>query len=162
MNIRYCLLINSLLLLACGPKNKQENVTESHAADTLFMEPPTYEKLSTGDWFTAKCELLCDDEHGKFLDVEKLKKYGQHRPYDIKQKNKQDSLIVTFDVIADCCMDFTGGVQIKKDTLVLEYQPPNDSSANGCDCSCDYRMIYRINKKDKHWVGFKTEYKRRF
>jgi len=162
MNINYRLLISGLVLVACSSKDKQENAIESHPVEKLYEESQTYEKLATGDWFTAKCELLCDNEQGRFLDIEKLKKYGQHQPYDINQKNKQDSLIVTFDVIANCCMDFAGGVQIKKDTLILEYQPPNDSLGNGCDCSCDYRMIYRINKKDKHWVGLKTEYKGRY
>jgi len=150
------------MLAACSSKNKTENILKSNAVDTLSEELPTYEKLSTGDWFTAKCELLCDDEQGKFLDIEKLKKFGQHNPYEIKQKEKQDSVIVMFDVIADCCMDFAGGAQIKNDTLILEYQPPHDSLAIGCDCSCDYRMIYRINKKDKHWVDLKTKYKKRF
>jgi hypothetical protein len=162
MKTTYFLLISSLISAACASKDKTETILESNAVDTLSAESPNYEKLSTGDWFTAKCELLCDEEQGKFLDIEKLKKYGQHNPYGIKKKDKQDSVIVSFDVIADCCMDFAGGVQIKNDTLILEYQPPHDSLAYGCDCSCDYRMIYRINKKDKHWVDLKTKYKRRF
>lgn len=162
MTIRRFLLISSLILAACNSKDKTTDETESGVANTLPEESPTLERLSSGDWFTAKCELLCDEEHGKFLDIEKLKKYGQHKPYEIKQVAKQDSAIIEFNFIANCCMDFAGGAQIRNDTLILEYQPPHDSLAYGCDCSCDYRMIYRIDRKGKSWVDLKTEYKRRF
>lgn len=149
------MLMLSLALTACDfNKNASSSEASALPEGSEFLEP-----LSTGDWFTAKCELLCDEEQGKFLDREKLLKHGDREPYDFKEVNKQDSVIISFDFIADCCMDFMGGAQIRNDTLILEYRPPHDSLVFGCDCSCDYRMIYRIDKKNKRWVDRKTDYK---
>ena len=146
---------------SCNSKDNTTKESEPSVAHTSSRELPSYERLSMGDWFTAKCELLCDEQRGRFLDLEKLQRYGQHKPYDIKQVSKQDSVIIAFDFIADCCLDFAGGAKIQNDTLILEYQLPHDSLMHGCECSCDYRMIYKVDKKDKNWVDLKAEYKRR-
>jgi hypothetical protein len=146
-------------VIACNSKGKVTAVSSDETDSLHEHSTSALEKLSLGEWFTARCELLCDEEHGKYLDFKKLEKYGQHTPYDFTQVNKLDSTIISFDVIADCCIDFVGGAQIRNDTLILEYRPPHDSLLYGCDCSCDYRMIYRIDKKDRKWTTLKTDYK---
>ncbi len=109
-----------------------------------------------GPWFKARCQSLCDEEKGIFLSKEKIKKH-HYNPYDTVQTSSKDSVKVSFDFIADCCMDFSGKVYIKLDTLTLEYGIANDSVSR-CDCLCDYRMIYQISR-NKHWSKIKISHR---
>jgi hypothetical protein len=162
MRLRDLFFISGVILTACNSRERNPDVVDTTVVDISYQEPLSSEPLFLGDWFTAKCEVLCDVEQGRLLEREKIQKYGQFNSYDLTQTNKPDSAIITFDFIASCCMGFAGGAQVRNDTLILEYQPPIDSLANGCDCLCDYRMTYQIDKKTKAWVGLKTTYKRRF
>jgi hypothetical protein len=105
--------------------------------------------------YVAKCELLCDDEKGKFLDIEKLKKYRKWRPYDTVQNVRKDSIFISFDFITDCCLDFSGSVEITQDTLKLLYGYPPADTLGPCDCYCDYRMIYKIKNDNLSWSTLK-------
>ena len=108
-------------------------------------------KNKTDIEYVAKCELLCDEEKGKFLDFEKLKKYKKWYPYDTVQNVSKDSIFISFDFITDCCLDFSGSVDIRHDTLKLFYGYPPSDTLGPCDCYCDYRMIYRIKNSNLSW-----------
>jgi hypothetical protein len=146
-------------------KNKIILLTE----DTLVLdgimdvkETRHYSKLprkhnEEGLWFVAKCQALCDEEKGKFLSREKIKKHHTYNPYDTTQTISKDSIKVSFDFITNCCMDFSGKANIRFDTLTLEYGIAHDSVPR-CDCLCDYRMIYQISRS-KHWSKIKISHR---
>jgi len=105
--------------------------------------------------YEAKCELLCDEEKGKFLDIEKLKRYKKWQPYDTVQNIRKDSIFFSFDFITDCCLDFSGSVDMAQDTLRLLYGYPPVDTLGPCDCYCDYRMIYKIKNDNLSWSALK-------
>lgn len=106
------------------------------------------------DWYTAKCELLCDEEHGRFFDINKMRRYKKWYPYDTIQKANGDSVAISFEFYTDCCLDFSGGIDLREDTLDLQYGLASDTLAP-CDCYCDYRMIYKIKKGNLNWTTVK-------
>jgi hypothetical protein len=106
------------------------------------------------NWFVAEFYPLCDDTQEIFLDLDKLKKYGKFNPYDMVQIIDHDSVTISFDFITDCCLEFSGSAELHQDTLFLKYGFQSDSLMP-CDCYCDYRMIYKIAKRDKDWMGIK-------
>lgn len=117
------------------------------------------EAISVADWVKVKCEHLCDEEKGKLPSRETLNEHIGDEFYDFIKSEQDDSIFIAFDFIKDCCMDFTGTASIREDTLLLTFLPANDSA--GCDCYCDYRMHYGINKKDETWSVIKPVYKTR-
>lgn len=106
--------------------------------------------------YSVRSELLCAPEQGKFLDERKFEQYGLWHPYDTVRQVNGDSVTISFDFITECCMDFTGSVDLSHDTLKLLYHSSNDSL--GCDCYCDYRMIYKIKNKNLSWSSLKILY----
>ncbi len=100
--------------------------------------------------YTVSCYNLCDNGHGILLNMDTMSKYGKYNPYRFSNKTRDDSTVVQFDFITDCCATFTGEVALKKDTLYLSYYFDRDTMVL-CDCYCDYRMTYRINKADLRW-----------
>ncbi|MDQ3112189.1 MAG: hypothetical protein M3R17_20075 [Bacteroidota bacterium] len=102
------------------------------------------------NWFTTTCHTLCDESKGILLDMNKYKQHGKYHPYNLTEFITKDSAIISFDFITDCCMTFAGAAEIKNDVLNLHYGPDNDSMRI-CDCYCDYRMTYRIDKKGREW-----------
>ena len=123
-------------LLSCGQK---ESVDDSAKVDK---------------WFVARFFPLCDDSRGIFLDLKKLTKYGKYNPYDTVEVIKKDSVTISFDFITDCCLTFSGDADLRQDTLFLKYGFSSDTM-NPCDCYCDYRMTYILDKKDKYWKAIK-------
>ena len=112
-------------------------------------EPP--ENSANADrWFVTKFYSLCDDSRGIFLNLEKLNKHGKYNPYDTVQVVNKDSVTISFDFIADCCLTFSGDVKLRKDTLLLKYRFSSDTLVS-CDCYCDYRMTYKLDKRQRHW-----------
>jgi hypothetical protein len=105
-------------------------------------------------WFIAKFDPLCDDSRGVFLDRNKLTKHGRLNPYDTVQVVNKDSVTISFDFITDCCRDFSGDVDLRQDTLFLKYGPSSNDTTR-CDCYCDYRMTYRLEKGDRNWKSIK-------
>jgi hypothetical protein len=112
------------------------------------------DSVKVDTWFITKSYSLCDDSKGIFSDLNKLTKYGRLNPYDTVQMVNGDSIIISFDFITDCCRDFSGDVDLRGDTLLLKYSPSiNDTTI--CDCFCDYRMIYRLDKRHRQWKSIK-------
>lgn len=101
-------------------------------------------------WYNVRYQSLCDDSKGIFVDLKKVKKYGNYNPYDTIQKVFKDSTIISFDFISDCCIEYSGEVINRNDSLFLGYGLATDT-VSPCDCYCDYRMTYYINTKDRHW-----------
>ncbi len=112
--------------------------------------------IRSDNWYTSKCELLCDEEKGKFLDIRKLETHKIGVAYDTIQIAKNDSVTITFDIITDCCLDFETSADLRLDTLILQYKLAGDT-LSPCDCYCDYRMIYKINKENKDWSTLRIE-----
>jgi len=122
--------------------------------ETRHYSRRSISRKSEQTWFTAKCLPLCDEEKGKMVSKEKVSKHHTYNPYDTTQVLSNDSVKISFDFIANCCLNFSGNAYVRKDTLILEYA--RDSSAL-CDCLCDYRMIYQISRA-KHWAKTKINH----
>lgn len=106
----------------------------------------------TKSWYTVTSEMLCS-EGGQSLDMKKFAKYKTWHPYDTVKSIREDSISISFDFIAQCCLNFEGSVDVKRDTLKLLYSFGNDSSA--CNCFCDYRMKYKIRNNNLKWSAVK-------
>jgi hypothetical protein len=159
-NVMRVLLILPILVLAysCKSKSTRQNastISSINSSDTVIVDTSSYtwkgnfktlgqQRLQKG--YSVVGLPLCDDSKGKFLDDAKLEKYGYYTPYDVQKTEMADSLKVTFDFIANCCLNFTGDINSKGDTLSLTYFI-KEGNGGACDCSCDYRMIYVVKKQ---------------
>lgn len=151
--VRYVLtVITFSVILACSSGDRKS--TEA-LEDTPPSEQVEYPLDQSSIIFNAKCIHLCDDEKGLFLDQRKFMKYGYWNPYDTVQTSKGDTTMIAFDFIADCCLDFSGHAVVFKDTLVLSYGLADTLA--GCDCSCDYRMVYSLNNRAENWSAVKID-----
>ncbi|HEY0656596.1 MAG TPA: hypothetical protein VGD65_25860 [Chryseosolibacter sp.] len=136
------------------PDRIRKTLTVSH----LLLFTCSFLNLSCeydrNNWYTSRCQLLCIPEEGRYLSQEKLLKYKDWYPYDTLEVINDDSATVSFDFIADCCLDFAGSAAVERDTLLLTYGYASDTLF-GCDCSCDYRMIYQLKTTNKQWSAIK-------
>jgi hypothetical protein len=148
----------SLILITLTMCNEKSKTLDTKAPTENQPAIEKSEDIPTANWVKAKCEHLCDEEKGRNVSREDLLQHLNDDFYDLVQQEQNDSIFISFDFIKNCCMDFTGTASIKEDTLLLAYQIPHDSLSGGCDCSCDYRMHYRINKKGKTWSIVKPVY----
>lgn len=152
-----CILTGSLVasiqlaLVGCGSPLGDGTGEDRQVMDTLNQSPEAGARASGNAlWYTARCYPLCDDEKGIVLSTEKLTAHGTRTTYDTVQSVTQDSAIIRFDFITDCCLEFIGDVGIKDDTLMLAYGGEG-GIVQPCDCYCDYRMVYRIDRSGRHW-----------
>jgi hypothetical protein len=148
----YCLVtVMAFTLVRCDYRARDSSTSNSY--DSPIAPVDSVNTITKEDWFEVTCEPLCEPEKGKILTIEKVEKYGNWNPYDTIQKVSADSIKISFDFISDCCLDFEGGMTLVSDTLVLQYGFAGDT-LYPCDCSCDYRMVYKM-KKDKEWSTIK-------
>lgn len=143
-------------LTGCNNSQKEDNTN----VNTALFDSLMIEKIEKGiianiewkkeQWYDVRFKSLCDDSKGIFLDFKKVSKYGKHNPFDTIQQKFKDSTVVSFTFISDCCLEYSGEVIIRNDTLFLGYGHTTDI-IQPCDCYCDYKMTYRISTKDKHW-----------
>lgn len=83
--------------------------------------------------------------------------YGQYYAFNKKQNEVGDTTNISFDILAPCCLSFTGHVELVEDTLKVKfYETKGDFEK--CECVCDYRMFYTVDKTDKKWSVIKIEY----
>ena len=108
----------------------------------------------SGEWFSVSFEDLCKTD-SLFTASEEWRNGRQnHAPYRKKQEEQGDTLTITFDFLADCCLKFYGHPEITEDTLYLHYYlPPGVSEP--CECKCDYRMKYVLHKPNHTWRHIK-------
>lgn len=154
-NVFWIGLSSLFLLTYCN--NKEFSSEKKQNLDSL--KKPIKSKLVLKDetsWYKVNFLQLCNDSLGDYLDTKLLKKYGIDKPYNITENKdkKMGTSAISFDFNSDCCLKFTGSVTLKNGKLILRYYWPNDT-ASPCDCYCNYRMMYRINSKDKQWSTFK-------
>ena len=64
-------------------------------------------------------------------------------PYNVIKSIKDDSTIISFKFISDCCRSFIEHIKITKDTLFLGYIP---ESNNICESYCEYSYQFAISK----------------
>ena len=105
---------------------------------------PASKKVAENKWYTASSVVLCDGRKGIFLDPQKLIKFGKHVPYNYTKLISGDS-VISFDFISDCCLDYYRKAKIINETLLLDYQFTQDT-IEPCECYCDYKMIYSVQK----------------
>lgn len=146
---RYILISIFLLLLVCSCDESTQNRIPVETVATVDTNHVS-EDWRKENWYKVSYEQLCDEMKGVFLDYKKVTKLGLHKPYDTLQVNYKDSTIISFEFISDCCMQFSGEVIHRNDTIFLGYGNASDT-ANPCDCYCDYKMRYKIDTIGKHW-----------
>ena len=146
---RYILIYIILLILIYACNNSQQKIVISEVVSDIDTNQVAQDWRKE-NWYKVSYEQLCDEMKGVFLDYKKVTKLGLHKPYDTLQVNYKDSTIISFEFISDCCMQFSGEVIHRNDTLFLGYGNASDT-ANPCDCYCDYKMRYKIDTVGKHW-----------
>ena len=119
--------------------------TEEPSTD--FDCPEEKFEVTTGSFFKAYCKPLCDGKKGILLDYKKAEKYGRKTPYNLTYSTRNDSAIIQFDIIYDCCLDFVCNASKNKNLLSLSHSQPTNISCP-CDCFCDYKMVYEIKKQN--------------
>jgi hypothetical protein len=88
------------------------------------------------------CYDKCDDSQPETLfNPDDLKKYGRRKLYKISKSVVNDSLIIRFSFIDDCCLEYIGDVDKKGDTLKLAFK---NIRYLPCDCYCDYNYQYSL------------------
>jgi hypothetical protein len=151
-------------LISCNDKSTSQSnhnlVTQDSSGknhqksyqDLIRLDSIAIVKTNMQMGVTFKSTDLCDDRKGIFLDQGKLRKYGANSAYDLKRTFENDSTYYTFEIITECCHDFMGGIEIKNDTLFLNYLKYNGS----CDCDCDYKLNYSFKENERHWKTVRT------
>jgi hypothetical protein len=91
------------------------------------------------------------------LTPDELWTYGQHYPYDTIQTVKGDSLLVSFDFVANCCLTFSGRPELSQDTLILKYGLDRVYTES-CGCSCEYQLTYRMDTKGRDLTAIRIVY----
>jgi len=92
-------------------------------------------------------EDLCNDEKGmptKFITEDDINKFGIRKIFDKKEIKKNDSIIITFKIIDDCCQEPTDSVKIENNEMIIF---PKFKDSPVCDCYCDYLFEYKFHKK---------------
>ena len=108
----------------------------------------TTEKTESSHFPEISCIALCDKHEP--IHYELTRKHEGKIYYDKTITKTKDSVIVSFDFIETCCLDFNGHWEIKDEVLILTYSQ-KDKSNLGCDCKCDYRMKYIFNPNQQFW-----------
>lgn len=169
-NLLLVLITGILILVACSsPTISTKEVKDTHTTNNTIVPqesmsagsalpspvklvkeidcPEEEFRVTIGSFFKAYCQPLCDEEKGKLLDYQKTEKYGKGTPYNLTFSIKNDSAIIQFDIIYDCCLDFICSVSKNKNLLSLSHDQPINISCP-CDCYCDYKMVYEIKNQN--------------
>jgi hypothetical protein len=90
--------------------------------------------------YTFQAKELCSDENGliRYLELDTMQRYGTNRPFQVKRILTQDSLLISFKVIQDCCLTPKPEVHFSDFEVSVGFQ--FDSAS--CDCVCDYLFQY--------------------
>lgn len=154
MKTVFCLFIGVLFGMGCSSGNGEapaQDTLDSVAVDTPKMvERTTIVVPAPNVAYTYQFKALCDESKGILLPVEEVRKHGKRKPYNFIRKEKNDSLILSFEIIHDCGMEYAGDVHQSNDSLFLGYFPPRDS-IRLADCYCSYLLTYRIAKDTTAW-----------
>jgi len=88
----------------------------------------------------------------RFLSIDTLRKYGRHKPYYYQKNEINDSIILSFRIIEDCCYLPEKRIRINNDSLWII---PRLAGDGPCDCTCDYSFEYRFPKSiyGDYWIG---------
>lgn len=100
--------------------------------------------------FNVACISLCEDEEF-MVNCSEVIQDNQNRIFYDKTTTKTDSsLLVTFDFVDDCCLNFTGDYIVENEILKL-YFYLNDDENYRCECKCNYRMVYQFQHLKTPW-----------
>jgi hypothetical protein len=143
------ILIVLISLLCSSCKNRPENTIENEAriADSL-LNTLQEEYLS----MLTACDSLKGDPAYKNLfsafcpnDTIHMVPVSWHKkfPFDTLITQIKDTVIYSFKVSNECCINYVGRCRLNADTLILSY----NFCGNACDCYCDYVLTYKIPTK---------------
>ena len=143
---RSVLLLFIVLLMASCVSNVKDNIVRN--------SPP-----GDSTWYSVKFRALCDSTERGEVRFDKVARYDTYSAYDTVVTLKTDSVSVSFDFIADCCLTFSGRAQVLNDTLFLTYGMDREYT-EACSCFCDYRLNYQIKKANLAWDEMKIVHRR--
>lgn len=108
-------------------------------------------------WFSV--QLRTCDKQNKLGAPDELWRYGTYFPYDTLPIIRNDSLVISFKFVADCCLTFSGRAEAIQDTLFLKYGLDRTYNQS-CGCWCEYALTYRMDKGGRKWSAVKIVYKK--
>lgn len=69
---------------------------------------------------------------------------------------KDDTTIISFGFVKDCCLEFDGIWKIENNILILSYKPSSKEQIP-CECKCQYTLRYFFNNKDYSWNAIRIK-----
>jgi hypothetical protein len=78
------------------------------------------------------------------VSLKDIKRYGIRKWFNNSKQIINDSIIIKFDFIDDCCLEHIGHLTLAQDTVKLSYE---NISTTACDCYCKYSYIFALSKK---------------
>ncbi len=144
LSLTFIALVTALSNAACEETGSQTQSSPS----TLTLGSDDH------SWYTFESSELCDESKGIHVSEEMLAYRGKDVLYDTVQTDVGDSVIISFNLISDCCLEFIGEAELTGDTLIVGFGG-SGGVTRICDCYCEYRMTYRIDKRDRRWSAIK-------
>lgn len=143
--MRYNIILASLttvILISCQNMSPDKNNTskpDSSLAKKIDLK--TKQPDSIINHLCSQIVLRCIDNCDKEKNSN-LKKNG-NLPFRIRKTTSNDSTLISFNFISDCCQNFVKDIKISSDTLFLDYKP---NSNEICECYCEYSYQFAISK----------------
>ena len=139
------LLSFTLYLIFCFVSCQQnKKVEQLNVNDIITMQDVN----SKREFFKAMKEKQYNFYSYKKCDstvsLKDIKKYGIRKWFNNRKQIINDSIIIKFDFIDDCCLEYIGHLTPKQDTVKLSYE---NISTMPCDCYCKYSYIFALSKK---------------
>ena len=129
-----------------------ENTINKNPADTLhtlsadkhLKDIPKPKEILISFTCLKNCEGDCNTEQ---------KSNGQ-KPFDIKKSQNGDTLNIIFHFISDGCQQFEKVVEVRKDTVYLDYKPKNETI---CECYSDYKYQFLLTNIKNEIIFLKSK-----
>ena len=71
------------------------------------------------------------------------------RPNKIRKEQNDDTLVLNFQIVSDCCREFEQVLRTSNDTIFLDFQPKEESY---CECYCTYKLRYTLVKNERYII----------
>ncbi len=138
------LLISSFTLYftSCQQNKKIENldVNGIKIKQDFNLERESSQKVMKEKQYNFYASKECDST----VSLKDIKKYGIRKWFNNRKQIINDSIMIKFDFIDDCCLEYIGHLTPKQDTVKLFYE---NISTMPCDCYCKYSYIFALSKK---------------
>jgi hypothetical protein len=119
----------------------KNNLSTDDSSLTNHSDTKAKQPDSITNSFDSRIVLRCIDNCDKGKNT--ISKKNGELPFKIKKTIINDSTLISFNFVSDCCQDFIKEIKIAKDTLFLDYKSNGDVI---CECYCEYCYQFAISE----------------